>query len=113
MRTAEQLRDMEDHELVHEVLCLQETLRGLRRDEASASQIHNYHFASSEVIKLTEERYLGSGIILSICSLSGKPIVKPITLSDGLRVVTINALLDELERTYHLKVAYKPIQDRL
>lgn len=113
MKTVKELKNLEERELIHEILVLQETIKNLKHTECHASQIHNYHFASNEILKLTEKRYLGSGFIMSISSLKGEPIVKPVTISDGFSNSTINCLLDELQKTFDYRVSFKPTEERL
>lgn len=113
MKTIDELKQMEERELITEVLRLQERLRNLKRDEHHASQIHNYHFAGSNLLKLTRQKCMGSGVVLSVCNLAGKSLVDPVTISDGFSDQTINSLLDDLEYTFNLKTELKPIQKRL
>ena len=107
------LSNMEERELISEILQLRKIITDLESTELHASQIHNYHFASNELLKLTEKRFLGSGFIMTITSLNGLPIVKPITISNGFRDTTIDCLLDELQRTFEHKIEFKPTTKRL
>ena len=114
MKNKTELHNMDDHELIHEILCLQKVIADMSINEASCSQIHRYHFASNEVIKLTKERYMASGFILGgIYSLSGKQIVQPLAISGGFSNSTINALLDDIDRTFNYKIELKPTTKRL
>ena len=63
MKTKEQLHQLEDHQLIHEILCLQKIIEDRKIEESKCSSIHNYHFASNEIIKLTKDRWLGSALI--------------------------------------------------
>lgn len=111
--TPESLRQLDDHELVNLVLQLQAQIDDLKVSEAESSQIHNYHFASNEILKLTKDRFAGSAVILAIHSLSGKPIVKPVSISGGFSNKMINCLLDELQATFDHKCELKPATKRL
>ena len=114
MKSKEELQNMEDYELVSEVLGLQAKLADMGINEAVSSQIHNYHFASNEIIKLTKDRYNGSSLILGgIYSLSGKQLVKPICISGGLSNETINGLLNDIQFTFDYKTEFKPTIKRL
>lgn len=114
MKTIAELHNLEDHELINEVLKLQESLREMDIKESVCSQIHNYHFASNELLKLTKARFSGSGIILGgIYSLSGKCLMKPLTISGGLSNNTINGLLDDIQDTFDYKTEFKPTTNRL
>ena len=114
MKNKTELHQMEQSELIHEVLILQKIITDRQINEAVCSQIHNYHFASSEILKLNKERYTGSAVILGgVYTLSGKLLVKPITINDGLSNSTINSLLDDIEMTYQHKIEFKPTTKRL
>jgi hypothetical protein len=107
------LSNMDERDLISEVLQLRKIIDDYDCTESKASQIHNYHFAGAELLKLTKKRYLGSGFIISITSLKGLPIIRPVTICDGFRDTTIDCLLDELQDTYDLKLNFKPIEKRL
>lgn len=113
MKTADQLKNMDDHELIHEILVLQEKLRNVNPEESEASAIHNYHFASNELLRLNKDRYLGSAVILTVHSLKGEVLVKPISITDGFSNNTINCLLDDLQYTFNYKTELKPTEKRL
>lgn len=114
MKTKEQLHQLEDHQLIHEILCLQKIIEDRKIEESKCSSIHNYHFASNEIIKLTKDRWLGSALIFGgIYDLKGKLLVKPITIDNGLSNSTINGLLDDLTESYNHKVEFKPTEKRL
>jgi hypothetical protein len=113
MLSIEQLKSMEDRELITEVLKLQVKLSEIQAKESEASQIHNYHFASIELLRLSTDHCLGSAIILSISTIRGELLVKPITISDGFSKNTVNSILDDLERTYQQKIELKPTTKRL
>ena len=57
MKTKEQLHQLEESQLIHEILCLQKIVEDRKIEEAKCSAIHNYHFASNEIIKLTKDRW--------------------------------------------------------
>jgi hypothetical protein len=114
MKTKTELYNMEDGELIREVLCLQKVIEDREINESKCSAIHNYHFASNEIIKLTKDRFNGSAIILGgVYSLSGKMLVKPLTIKNGLSNITINGLLDDLEYSYNSMIEFKPTGKRL
>jgi len=55
MKTRTELRNLEESELIHEILKLQKIIDDMQINEAVTSQIHNYHFASNEILKLNKE----------------------------------------------------------
>jgi len=111
--TPESLKQLEDYELINIVLTLQHTLDNLTVSEAQSSYIHNYHFTSNEMLKLSSDKYMGSAVIIAMFDLKGKPLFKPTTITDGLSKNTINCLLDDLQRTFDHKIEFKPTVKRL
>ena len=49
--------------------------------------------------------FFGSGVVLSIATLSGDFIVDPVCITDGLSSATIEAIMTDLKRSAQLKVA--------
>lgn len=114
MKNKIQLDNMNERELIQEILKLQKILSDREINEAVCSSIYKYHFASIELIKLNNKRFLGSAVILGgVYSLSGKELMKPLTITDGFSNKTINALLDDIQRTFDHKIELKPITERL
>jgi hypothetical protein len=54
------------------------------------------------------EKMQASAIILTITALGGRQIVPPVAIRDGLSDVAINALQDDLLRSYSLATLNKP-----
>ena len=108
-----ELDQLEAYELVHEVLYLQKELEDLRVSENKASSVHNYHFTSAELLKLSTKRYYGSGVIISLHGLDGKRLIAPTTIRDGLSVASINGLLDDIQLSYDRTIELKPVTTRL
>ena len=75
---------------------------------AEAYQVHKLHFASYALDKLSTDRMYGSGVIISITSLSGKPLVDPTVISDGLSPETIAALQADMRRSFEKRTESKP-----
>ena len=75
---------------------------------AEAYQAHKLHFASYALDKISTDRMGGSGVIISITYLSGKPIVDPTVISDGLSPETIAALQADMRRSFEERVELKP-----
>ncbi|QCQ61896.1 hypothetical protein Barba19A_gp056 [Rheinheimera phage vB_RspM_Barba19A] len=82
-------------------------------DQYKASLIHTYHFAGAELLKCNIDRFTGSGLIVTIKSLSGKELVMPFMVKDGLSNTTINTLLDDMQRSFDSGIEFKPVQKRL
>ena len=75
---------------------------------AEAYQVHKLHFASYALDKLGTDLMYGSGVIINITSLSGKPIVDPTVISDGLSPETIAALQADMRRSFEKLTEFKP-----
>ena len=75
---------------------------------AEAYQVHKLHFASYALDKVSTDRMGGSGVIISITSLNGKPIVDPTGISDGLSPETVAALQADMRRSFEKRMELKP-----
>lgn len=82
-------------------------------DQYKSSLIHTYHFAGNELLKCGTDRYMASGLIIEIKNLSGKTVVMPFMIKNGLNNTTINALLDDMQRSFDDAVGFKPVEKRL
>ena len=82
---------------------LENKLRG-----AEAYQVHKLHFASYALDKLSTDTMYGSGVIINITSLSGKQLVDPTVISDGLSPETIAALQADMRRSFEKRTESKP-----
>lgn len=75
---------------------------------AQAQQIHNYHFSSIAIEKMSRKNYLGSGVIMTITSLAGVTLMNPTCFKDGLTDKTIECLQAELVHSFELTASLKP-----
>ena len=75
---------------------------------AQAYQVHKLHFASYALDKLSTDKMLGSGVIISITYLSGKEIFEPTMISNGLSPETIAALQADMRRSFESRIELKP-----
>lgn len=82
----------------------------LRRElrEAKAMAVHNYHFASKEIEKLSIDRCMGSAVILELTLLGGKKGVEPVAIRNGLSAETIAAIKADLKRSFEWATEFKP-----
>ncbi len=113
MYTNDQLHNLEERELISIILKLQKRLIDVTPCEYKSGLVHNYHFASNELLKLSRDRMFGSGLILTITDLKGAPKVKPVMVKDGFSVATINSLLDDMQYSYKSAIEFKPTEQRL
>lgn len=75
---------------------------------AEAYQVHKLHFASYALDRLSTDCMHGGGVIISITPLSGKPLVEPTVISDGLSPETIAALQADMRRSFEKRTELKP-----
>jgi len=73
-----------------------------------AGQVHQYHFADIAVGKLNTRAFAGSGVILTLESLSGTVLVDPVVIRDGLSDELILALRRDFYRSFELSTTFKP-----
>lgn len=67
--------------------------------------------AHADLKKVGRERFLGSGVILSITALNGAEIVEPVLINDGLSEETIEALRRDVKRAYDYRLLMNRIPD--
>lgn len=61
--------------------------------------------AFKDVSKCNSDKYMASGVIITIRDLSGKEVVESFMISDGLSEDSIAALKADIKRTYDLRVS--------
>lgn len=76
--------------------------------ESEASQASAYHFAASELGRLSLDRCVGSAVILELTLLGGQRKVGPVAIRDGLSAEMIAAIRSDLIRSYESAVELKP-----
>ena len=74
---------------------------------SEACQIHRLYFADQEVKKFTTDRFMGSGIILTVHSLDGKELVSPVMIN-GLSDKTIEGLREDFARNFEDRTELRP-----
>jgi hypothetical protein len=80
------------------------------RDEALAQVPYRHAFASNALHKLSTDRLLGSGVILSLTLLGGQQPFEPVMISNGLSNETIKALRNDLFRSFQYNTEVKPME---
>ena len=86
-----------------------ERIRELERKlmEAEAQQIHHYHLASHELERMGTTHCVGSGVIVTFTVIGGRTI-KPVAIRDGLSEATINALQEDMRRSFGKATEFEP-----
>ena len=75
---------------------------------AEAFQIHKLHFASYALDRLSTDNMHGSGVIISITSITGEPLVEPTVISGGFSPETVAALQADMRRSFEKHTEFKP-----
>jgi len=73
--------------------------------QAKAHDIGTLANANREIAKANTDKYMASGVIVTVQNLSGAVIVEPFMISDGLSAETIAAIRADIKRTYNLRLA--------
>lgn len=76
--------------------------------EYLAGQVHQYHAADHYLGSASIDKMMASGVILQLTALGGREIVQPVLIRDGLSNETIEAIRNDLRRSYLLAVSPKP-----
>ncbi len=76
--------------------------------ESGAYHIYRHHFASKELDRLSTDRLMGSGVILSLTKAGGEEALEPVMISNGLSKETIAALKADLVRSFNYATELKP-----
>jgi len=92
---------MDEREMIEEIKALRAEVRMFK-----AQDVMSIYSAIRDVKKLTQDRYMASGVIVQITNLTGKELVEPVLIQDGLSDDTIAALTDDLNRTMKIRLDY-------
>lgn len=75
---------------------------------AQASQVYRHHFASKALDKLNTDKFMGSGLIVTVTYTSGEQAFEPVMIKNGLSKETIAALKADLARSFNYATEMKP-----
>lgn len=76
--------------------------------ESGTYHIYRHHFASKALDKLSTDKLMGSGIILSLTFIGGKKPFEPVMICNGLSKGTIAALKADIARSFEYATELKP-----
>lgn len=76
--------------------------------EALAGQTHVYMHACEGVSKAGRDRFMGSGVVITLTALGGRELIPPTLLRDGLSDELIEALIKNFHYGYEMSTLYKP-----
>lgn len=81
--------------------------------ETEAQLINRLASAFNEVEQASVDRFMASGVIITITALGGRELISPVLIRDGLSHATIEAIKADLVRSYKLHTAYHSGEFRL
>lgn len=86
-------------------------MQTLRKDlmVSRAHDILRLATSHKDIAKLTTDRYMASGLIISIRNLSGNTVIEDTLIADGLSPETIAAIQADIKRTHDLRLAFAKI----
>ena len=70
--------------------------------ELKAQLLFALKFAEIELDSFSQRKLMASGVILRLDSLGGHCIMNPVMIRDGLSQKTIDAIKEDLERSYDI-----------
>ena len=76
--------------------------------EWGAYHIYRHHNASKALDKLSTDRLMGSGVVLSLTKVGGEEAFEPVMICNGLSKETIAALKADLARSFNYATEMKP-----
>ena len=76
--------------------------------ELKAQLASTYHFADASLDKASEDRMLGSGVLLQLTGIGGKELILPTMIRDGLSKETIECIRKDIARSYKTATEFKP-----
>ena len=95
---------------VKQATILTDKIKELERKlmETEAQLIHVLHFSCASLEKVSVDKMLGSGVILTLTALGGRKIIEPTLIANGLSHATIQALKADMVRSFEYKTEFKP-----
>lgn len=76
--------------------------------ELEAQLVHRIAFTAKELDKFNREKFMGSGVMITIEGLGGRFKLDPVVIRDGLSHATIDALKADLLYSYEVVTMHKP-----
>lgn len=76
--------------------------------ETQSQLIHVLHFSCTDIAKASTDKMHGSGVIITVTALGGKPIIEPTCIVNGLSNATIQALRADMVRSFEYTTELKP-----
>ena len=67
--------------------------------------------AFRDTLKLGKDRYMASGVLIQVTDLSGKVLIGPVMITDGLSQGTIDALRADIKASYDYRLQMNKIAD--
>lgn len=88
---------------------LAQALKDLRA--LKAQDIGTLSKAHADAQRLGKDRFLASGVIVSVTTIGGTTLLEPVMIADGLSDETIKALRRDIKATYDYRLTMNRIRD--
>ena len=75
--------------------------------ELKAQLASTYSFANGTIDKTSTDYLMSSGVLLELTGIGGKEFILPVMILDGLSKKTIDAIKEDIKRSYDLAVMHK------
>ena len=79
----------------------------LKLAEALASSPTRYNIVYGNLKNANIDKLMGSGVLITVQGIGGKHIIDPVLIRDGLSSETVEAIKNDIKRSYDLSVLYK------
>lgn len=93
-----------------EMLRLELNLTAQKLKVADASRMSTYWATSNQVADLLKRDFTASGMVLHVTDLTGKTLINPVMISDGLSEATLRAIHADIVRSCERAMEYGPIK---
>ena len=93
-----------------EMLRLELNLTAQKLRVADASRMSTYWATANQVADLLKRDFTASGMVLHVTDLTGKPLVNPVMISDGLSEATLRAIHTDIVCSSALAATFGPIK---
>jgi len=77
---------------------------------ADASRAHTYWATSNQVVNLMKRDFTASGVVLHVTDLTGRNLIDPVMIIDGLSEATLRAIHADIVRSHDSAASFGPIK---
>ncbi len=77
---------------------------------ADASRAYTYWATSNQVVNLMKRDFTASGVVLHVTDLTGRNLIDPVMIIDGLSEATLRAIHADIVRSHDSAASFGPIK---